>query len=99
VPGFPEPYPGGEILGSNVVEGTSIVVHELLYDVPARSDDVRAHYRRALREGGWRIGEVELDGTEWELEAVHGGDEIEVEIEPVGDRSRVEVTMSLPVAP
>ena len=99
VPGFPDPYPGAEIIGSDVLQGTSIVVHELLYDVPAGSDDVRAHYRKALREGGWRIGEVELDGTEWELEAVRGGDEIEVEIEPVGDRSRVEVTMSLPVAP
>jgi hypothetical protein len=59
-------------------------------------DLVRAHYRAALREHGWRLGEIELDDGAWEIDASKGPREAEIEIDRRRERTIVIITMSQP---
>lgn len=66
------------------------------YQATADIGLVRGHYRRVLREHGWRLGEIEFDDGDWELDASKGAREVELEIERSGGGTRIEVTITEP---
>lgn len=99
VPGLPAAFAGSRVVSTETKRFSNRTEYEVVYDVPAGALAVRDHYRRELRRDGWRIGEVELDGVTWEIEATRDGREIEVEIAPRGSRSRVEVELTVLARP
>lgn len=67
---------------------------EIEYRVDLDVEVVRRHYREALREHGWTVGEVEVDEDGWEFQASKGQREVELEIEREAYGSSVEVTLT-----
>jgi hypothetical protein len=95
------PAPPGGVETGRVVErdgGWSELT--VTYRTAEPLDTVRVHYRRALRTGNWRITDVDIDSASagWEIEAVRGAREVEIELIADGTVTLVSVTESAPAS-
>lgn len=89
-------FPGSERIGSQVTREDGLHITSLRYQAAASVDRLRAHYRAALREHGWRLGEIEFDDAAWEIDASKGAREAEIEIDRQRERMIVSITISQP---
>lgn len=74
------------------------MVTELRYVAAAELDAVRAYYRRAFRENGWKVVELDFTRGEWVFLVSSGRRVALVWIEPAGSQVRVTLELEAPVS-
>jgi hypothetical protein len=75
---------------------TRVIVLE--YVAEAKVDDVRSFYRRAFRENGWDLVELDVTDGEWVFLVERPGRAAVVEIEDDGASTLIQIEVEVPLA-
>jgi hypothetical protein len=67
------------------------------YAAAAPPDEVREHYRAALRDHGWFVGDVGFDGGRWLFDANRDSREVTLELTPGAAHTLVSAYLSEPI--
>lgn len=100
--------PGGDVAGLpryqdstrteyRVAVWKDLAITEVEYRVADQVSLVRAHYHRALREGGWTIESREQVRGEWVYELSSGDRTVELEIERIEGMTEIEIEATAPL--